>query len=1075
MTPHARKALCSGQSNFYPCLRQSGNKARLLSLLALVALARAVSLSPTQTTTKTPTSLPSSPCAAAATAVLDLASYGLAATGVLALEYGITPGAAGASCSGQTMSSGPGLAVLVSLGALGGVLTVSTCSPLTTFDTTLFIGTGCPTSPETFACAASNDDAGPVACANGVQSVASVVVSPGVAPQVWVIVQGYGAATGNALVSVAFVAGASPSTSHSWSSSVAHTPSRSPTLLSPTASSSASTSLSARATGATSLPLRCPTQTMAPTPFVSLGDRILSYLHSRGEALTLTSPSPARAVYIDTRDLDYNNPGTTIVAAAAGGANIVLLAFFLSTGGTADAAQVWGTLSPVAQANAVAQAHAQGAVVMVSVGGAYDSPYAQQSGSAVGTSVASWALANHLDGVDFDMENFAMGLAYAPLTANMTIAWLVAASIAARNTLCADHFVTHAPQAPYFGTIGAAGLNPWTLASGGYSAVWAATGPDVIDAFLVQYYNQGVGCYTTYTGLILTSGSDCAEFPGTSLAEIVTYGVPAARIVVGKPMLPVDGSNGYVAPTTLGVWFAGAPVIPGGISTWQWSAATGPGFLAVAAPPLPSLSTSASTSPAPASASRSRTPPPSVSSTQTPPPTPPNSPTPSPVSLMFAVTLTGAAPALTVASESVVVALRSDATCLLASANVHATLLFAPVTIATINGGIGPSAAAISDLEIFSAPEPLPTSCTLADGPSVTPSRTHSTTAAVGCNVSFVTSFGSMEAANAAASLINALGGGDGAAGATLQAIFFRSASAYATSGSVAPPSFSVRSSALVDGIATSSIGTQLAASSSADAVGTPPVVYIIAGIILSSFVIAFVAYARRRAAARKAANSSAATATTSDETANSAAPSQASNTAPGNWSTNGSSAVDITDDLALDVTGALPAPSIAKAGAAATARAEHKSRYYRRQNVKHTIDPLSAITIPVMEPRRPRGVRNVAAPTKIEMPRGIHDRHNQVSRGSLPSIDHGVYGRIHAEPHRRNTVGDESGQLQLAAAQGVWGARSATRLSSVVQSPLSRRPPGVLDPAYRTPRTFRPIASSARSETPADTEMVIV
>ena len=40
------------------------------------------------------------------------------------------------------------------------------------------------------------------------------------------------------------------------------------------------------------------------------------------------------------------------------------------------------------------------------IGGATDSPYSSTTGAAYGSAVANWVVANNLDGVDFDLENF---------------------------------------------------------------------------------------------------------------------------------------------------------------------------------------------------------------------------------------------------------------------------------------------------------------------------------------------------------------------------------------------------------------------------------------------------------------------------------------------------------------------------------------------------------------------------------------------------------------------------------------------------------------------------------------------
>lgn len=75
-----------------------------------------------------------------------------------------------------------------------------------------------------------------------------------------------------------------------------------------------------------------------------------------------------------------------------------------------------------------------------------------------------------------------------------------------------------------------------------------------------QFYNQGVNCYLTYETVFVQSnaGGACPAFPGTSVSEIVAYGVPLSVIVIGKPLLPADAGSGYIAPATLGSIFVTA-------------------------------------------------------------------------------------------------------------------------------------------------------------------------------------------------------------------------------------------------------------------------------------------------------------------------------------------------------------------------------------------------------------------------------------------------------------------------------------------------------------------------------------
>lgn len=177
-----------------------------------------------------------------------------------------------------------------------------------------------------------------------------------------------------------------------------------------------------------------------------MGGRILDYLHARGEALDITAPSPVKAVYVNARGVDWENPDVVVRTMADAGVSMIILAFYLSDLGAVDLPGVWEKMTPARQIAAVAYAHARGAVVLVSAGGSTDLPYLVMNGSTLGHNVATWAVANNLDGVDFDLENFGQGFAYEPLTEAQTIQWVVDASIAARNVLCAQRFITHAPQ-----------------------------------------------------------------------------------------------------------------------------------------------------------------------------------------------------------------------------------------------------------------------------------------------------------------------------------------------------------------------------------------------------------------------------------------------------------------------------------------------------------------------------------------------------------------------------------------------------------------------------------------------------
>lgn len=93
-----------------------------------------------------------------------------------------------------------------------------------------------------------------------------------------------------------------------------------------------------------------------------------------------------------------------------------------------------------------------------------------------------------------------------------------------------------------------------------------------IDFYNVQFYNQGNSKYDTYSLLFLTSGG---YFTGTSVKEIISKGIPAKKIVIGKPVTSNDvGNSGWMDLGILGdgalkaytdmKWY-------GGIMLWQYA------------------------------------------------------------------------------------------------------------------------------------------------------------------------------------------------------------------------------------------------------------------------------------------------------------------------------------------------------------------------------------------------------------------------------------------------------------------------------------------------------------------------
>jgi chitinase len=120
------------------------------------------------------------------------------------------------------------------------------------------------------------------------------------------------------------------------------------------------------------------------------------------------------------------------------------------------------------------------------------------------------------------------------------------------------YILTHAPVAPWF--------SPGKYSSGAYTKVHKTVG-DSIDWYNIQFYNQGTE-YTTCEGLITASSSAA---PKTAILELIKSGIPADKIVLGKPATAADTTTGFVEPATLAKCVAqGAKAgWKGGISAWQ--------------------------------------------------------------------------------------------------------------------------------------------------------------------------------------------------------------------------------------------------------------------------------------------------------------------------------------------------------------------------------------------------------------------------------------------------------------------------------------------------------------------------
>jgi chitinase len=240
--------------------------------------------------------------------------------------------------------------------------------------------------------------------------------------------------------------------------------------------------------------------------------------------------------------------------------NDLLLAFYLTDGrGAFDTSAVWAGLGNDTKQSIVDDYHAAGKKIRVSVFGATDFPLTRGGDpNAIASELASFVTSNNLDGVDIDYEDSAS------FNANGDgETFLINLTKALRSALPSPQYtISHAPQSPYFTSAG------W-YPQGAYVKVDKEVG-SMIDFYNIQYYNQGQGMYEDCTSLFTGGGTTIA---GTSVTEIINSGIPASKVIVGKPGSAGDASNGVMDPATLGGCISSSSVKPGGVMSWQWKTA----------------------------------------------------------------------------------------------------------------------------------------------------------------------------------------------------------------------------------------------------------------------------------------------------------------------------------------------------------------------------------------------------------------------------------------------------------------------------------------------------------------------
>lgn len=263
-------------------------------------------------------------------------------------------------------------------------------------------------------------------------------------------------------------------------------------------------------------------------------------------------------------------------AAAPNKYTAINLAFWL-TSGPADAALVWsdalkyvspqnpwGNTTAEVQATWLKAFHSTSppTKVLVSAFGSTEAPVSSGMDPVnVATDLAQFVTANQLDGADIDFED------NGAMNAGKAEAWLISFTQQLRKLLPSPKYIiSHAPQAPYF-------MGKPHYPSGGYVTIDKAVG-SLVDWYNVQFYNQGTSVYGTYATLFEHTDGWATN---TSVCEILAKGVPASRILIGKPVGPGDATNtGYVAPAALAAALKqGVTSAPckwsSGVMGWQFS------------------------------------------------------------------------------------------------------------------------------------------------------------------------------------------------------------------------------------------------------------------------------------------------------------------------------------------------------------------------------------------------------------------------------------------------------------------------------------------------------------------------
>ena len=139
-----------------------------------------------------------------------------------------------------------------------------------------------------------------------------------------------------------------------------------------------------------------------------------------------------------------------------------------------DMCILWNSF-PDDQVSLLNYAHNKGAIIMASAGGATEPIQNIMNISNYGTIVAKWVVDHNLDGIDFDIENFSNTDTDFINEINFTSSISKQARDYFKN-YNRKYYISHAPQAPYFGPIldesSIDTTTYWTGKIGGYTKIY---------------------------------------------------------------------------------------------------------------------------------------------------------------------------------------------------------------------------------------------------------------------------------------------------------------------------------------------------------------------------------------------------------------------------------------------------------------------------------------------------------------------------------------------------------------------------------------------------------------------------